>query len=215
MRRDGIVTTVRQQAKGSRAMLWAENEILFFEWNGTPGAPSSGAGLKALDLAQLAAATARYVDHGATLEYLLRSASRLREKNCEGFGLVTSDGSLRGCVWGTVSDGFVLPEVKVKVDALPEDSVILFDRWTPPDAQDHGYGVQLLRLAAGRMREAGKKPWTFCLARDVDTIENLEKSGFHLRRSLVLRRRFGWQSIKSKNLRSDESVAAEVSARVG
>jgi CelD/BcsL family acetyltransferase involved in cellulose biosynthesis len=212
--REGIAVTLRQLTERVAAFLWSETEILFFEWS-SGGVPDSGAAtLKPLDLNQLASAAAQYVDDEATLGYLLHAASRVREGNAEGFGLVDSEGAFLYFAWVTAFEGFFLPELNAKVDAPSADCVMLFDCWTPIGARGHRCYGQTISLIAQRMREKVKKTWIFSPASNVFSVQGLEKAGFQLRYSLVRRRVLGWQTIKGKTPRLDDAQATEVSARV-
>jgi CelD/BcsL family acetyltransferase involved in cellulose biosynthesis len=212
VRRDGIAATVQRLAKRGGACLWSETKILFFEWSGAVLLDSGAAKLESLGLNQLASSASQYVDDEATLAYLLRSASHLRERNADGFGLVDSEGSFLSFVWVAAFDGFFSPELNAKVDAPSADCVMLFDCWSP--AHGHACMGRTISLIADRMREKGKKPWIFNTASNVFSVQDLEKAGFQLRYSLVRRRVLGWQTIKGKTPRLYETRTTEVSARV-
>jgi CelD/BcsL family acetyltransferase involved in cellulose biosynthesis len=219
--RDGSAATLRRLAKRLSAFLWSEAEVWFFEWRG-PGLPDSGANLNVtlnvtlvpLDLNQLASAVSQYVDDEATLAYLLRSASRLRDGNAEGFGLVDAKGVLLHFAWVTAFDEFFLSELNAKAHGPSAGCVMLFDCWTPVSARGHGYYGQTVSRVARRMRDRGKRPWIFSAASNVASLRGLEKSGFQRRYSLVRQRVLGWQRIKGETPKYDEVPAAEVSARV-
>ena len=211
--RDGFTATLQRLAKRVSGFLWSEDEVLFFEWSGAVVPDSVAAKLEPLDLNRLASAASQYVDDKATLAYLLRSASRLRERNAEGFGFVDADGSFRHFAWVMAFDGSFLPELNAKAEAPSADCVILFDGWTPVGGRGQYYW-QTIGIIAERMRGKGKKPWIFCAASNVASIQGLEKAGFQMRYSLKLRRALGWQAIKGKTPRLDEARPVEVSARV-
>jgi hypothetical protein len=212
--RNGVVPALRLLARRISAFLWSKTEVLFFEWSGAAVPESRAATLEAINLNHLASAAERNCDNESFLSYLLLSASHLREKNAEGFGLFDSAGFLLGCAWATTFDGFHVPELNAKVAAPSPDSVMLFDCGGPRIAHHDGYCAQVLSLAAERIRERGKKPWVFSLASDAKAARNLERVGFQRRYSLVRRQMLGWQTIQGKTPEHIESVASEVSARV-
>jgi CelD/BcsL family acetyltransferase involved in cellulose biosynthesis len=212
--RDGVAASLHRLTQRVTASLWSEDEVFFFEWHGTVLPNPGGARLERLDLNHLASAATQLVDDPSTLAYLLRSASRLRDENAEGFGLVDANGAFLHLAWVTGFDGFSLEELHAKVDAPSADCVMLFDCWTPASARGHGYYGQTVSLIAKQMRDNGKKPWIFSAASNLASVRGLEKAGFQRRYSLVRQRTLGWQRIKGKTPRLDEAVAAEVSARV-
>jgi CelD/BcsL family acetyltransferase involved in cellulose biosynthesis len=211
--RVGIAATLQGLIRRVGEFFWSEAEVIFFEW--PSNLPDSGpAELEPLDLNQLALAATRYVDDQPTLAYLLRSASRLRDGNAEGFGLVDAKGALVHFAWVTAFDGFFLSELSAKVDAPSADSVMLFDCWTPVSERGQGFYAQTISRIAKRMLEKGKNPWIFSAATNRASIQGLEKAGFQKRYSLTRQRRLGWQRIKGETPRADDVAVAEVSARV-
>ncbi len=212
--RDGVVATFERLAKRAGSFLWGNDEVLFFEWSGAVTPDAGAAKLEPLDLNHLASAASQDFDDPSTLAYLLRSASRLRNENAEGFGFVDSAETFLHFAWVTDFDGFYLSELNAKVDAPSADCVMLFDCWTPGAARGHGYYGQAISLIAGRMREKGKKPWIFSAASNVASIRGLEKAGFQRRYSLIRRRVLGWQRIRSKVQMLQKAPASAVSARL-
>jgi len=215
--REGSAATFRRLVKRFSAPLWSESEVWFLEWHGpvvSDSRASSSVTLAPLDLNQLASAASRYVDDQSTLAYLLRSASRLRDGNAEGFGLVDGNGALLHFAWVTAFDGFFLSELNAKIDGPSAGCMMLFDCWTPVSARGHGYYGQTVSRIARRIRDKGKSPWIFSAASNVASMRGLEKAGFQRRYSLVRQRVLGWQKIKGETPKYEETPAAEVSARV-
>ncbi len=213
--REGVACMVRQLAKLVSRFFWSAEEMVFFEWMGSIPAGSRSEGLKSLNWMQLASATLQYVDDNATLAYLLRSASRLREKKSEGFAYADSEGFFLSFAWVTDFEGAFVKELgALKAKAPSSNSVLLFDGCSPEAARggDVVY-EQMMALSAERMREKGKKTWAFAWAKDSCSLQRLEKAGFKKRYSLVHRRRLGWQTISGETPMYDESRAAEVTAR--
>jgi CelD/BcsL family acetyltransferase involved in cellulose biosynthesis len=210
--RDGIAATLQRLAKRAGAFLWSEDEVCFFDWRG-PVLHDTSATLEPLDLNHLASAASQYVDDPSTLAYLWRSASRLRDGNAEGFGLVDAKGALLHFAWVTAFDSFFLAELNAKVDGPSAGCVMIFDCWTPVSARGHRYYGRTVSLIAKRVRDQGKSPWIFSAASNVASVRGLEKAGFQKRYSLIRQRALGWQRIKGETPKLEEPVA-EVSARV-
>ena len=212
--RDGIARHAPAFGQASKCSpSGRRTEVCFFEWRG-PVLPDSSATVKALDLNLLASAASQYVDDPSTLAYLLRSASRLRDGNAEGFGMLDANGAVLHFAWATAFDEFFLSELNAKVDGPSAGCVMIFDCWTPVSARGHGYYGQTVGLIAKRMRDRGKSPWIFSAASNLASIRGLEKAGFQRRYSLVRQQVLGWQRIKGETPKLDEAPVAEVSARV-
>lgn len=211
---DGTGATFLWVARRLRELVWLECEVLFYEGCGPALPSSSGLTLRALDLNALASATSQYVDDQATLGYLLRSAPRVQNGMAEGFGLVDVEGKFLHFAWVTAFDGFFLSELQAKVQSPSSDSMMLFDCWTPPAAQGHGYYGQTVELIAERVRCTGKRPWIFSAARNVSSVRGLEKTGFQRRYSLVRQRLLGWERLKGETPKS-ATTREEVTAGAG
>jgi hypothetical protein len=162
----------------------------------------------------LAEAAMESAEDEAALQYLLRSAKRLREGDAEGFALVDDQGRPLHFAWATGFDGFFLSELNARVDAPSADCVMLFDCWTPLGSRGRGYYGRTVSLIAQLLRERGKRPWIFSAASNLASVRGLEKAGFQRRYALVRRRVLGWQTIQGKTPRLDAARCGEVSARV-
>lgn len=212
---DGARATFFWAARRLRELVWLECEVFFYEECG-PALPSSGGlRLRSLDLNALASATSQYVDDEVTLGYLLRAAPRVREGKAEGFGLVNEAGKFLHFAWVTAFDGFFLSELQAKVQSPSPDSMVLFDCWTPPGAQGHGYYGQTVELIAERVRSTGRRSWIFSAASNVASIRGLEKTGFQRRYSLVRRRFLGWERLKGETPKSEVAAREQVTAGAG
>jgi len=212
VRRDGVIGGMSRLTSRTSEFLWSKTEILFFESD--TAAILDASKLQPLSLDHLASAVAESFDNESFLAYMVGSAAHLREKNAEGFGLFDSAGSLLGCVWVASFERFFLPELNAKLDAPSQDCVILFDFWTLSADIKNIYGEQTLTLTAERMRARGKRPWSYSLASDDESLRRLKNAGFQPRYSLFRRRRFGWQTIQGKTPKQTNLVSPEVSARV-
>jgi hypothetical protein len=210
LKRDGALRGLRLLMKRVSALLWSETEIVFLEWSGAISARSGVANLEALNLNQLASAATQKVDDEDTLRYMLRSASRLRERKAEAFGSIDREGTLLGCAWVAPFGGLFLPELNSKVDSPSLDCVMVFDSWS----SDNCTGPEsIMGMIAARMRDQGKRAWTYSLASDDSFIRRVEKDGFKARYSLTRRRILGSQIISGETPSFDKTFS-EVSARV-
>jgi CelD/BcsL family acetyltransferase involved in cellulose biosynthesis len=220
--RDGMALTVKRLAGRLGTAIWSRAAVTFLEWGGMVASAADGGRIESLDLNRLASAVSQYVEDKATLAYLLRCASRWREKSVEGFGFVDANGNLLYFAWVTEFDGFFLSELNSKVEAPSADSVIVFDCWRPDCAGDEAGFERTLALVAQWMWERGKKPWLFSAARsavnstasNLPSLRNLERAGFQPRYSLVCQRILGMQSIIGKTPRTGSVISGEVSTRV-
>jgi CelD/BcsL family acetyltransferase involved in cellulose biosynthesis len=213
--RDGIAGILRRLSTRANAILWARNEVFFFEWSGRGVHPDSGvAKLEPIDLNRLSSFAMQYLHAKSTPAYVLRSASRLRDGDAEGFALISEDGSIVRFGWVAVFDGFLIPELKAKLDTPAANCVMLFDSWPPIGTHSEASYRRMIGLIAERMREKGKKLWIFRAGIDLTSIQDLEKAGFQLRYSLVRRRALGWQTVRRAAPKLQGALVAQGSARI-
>jgi CelD/BcsL family acetyltransferase involved in cellulose biosynthesis len=213
--REGAGAAFSWVARRLRELLWLECEVFFYESCGTVAPSSSGLTLRALDLRALADATSQNVDDEATLDYLLRAATRVQEGKAEGFGLVDEEGKFLHFAWATAFDGFYLSELRAKVQSPSPDSVMLFDCWTPAASLGHGCYGRTVELMAEQVREKGKRPWIFSAASNVASIRGLKKTGFQRRYSLLRQRLLGWERIKGETPKSEAKARQDIAAGAG
>jgi CelD/BcsL family acetyltransferase involved in cellulose biosynthesis len=210
--RDGLAATLRRRATRAVAFFWSKEEIVCFEWVGR-GPAGSSAKLEPIGLSELASAAEQGVDDKRTLAYLLRSASRLRGRSAEGFGLVDARGVFLGFGWVTVFDRF-FPELKAKVDAASADCMVIFECVPAVSASHDTCDSETISRIAERMQEQGKKPWTYGAASNIPLVQHLQKAGFQARYSLVRRRIMGRQTIKRKMPGLDYAPPRKISEHV-
>ena len=195
--------------------LWRRDELFFFDWQNRGPAPANSLNvqLRLLDIGILAVATMECEDDESTLDYLLRSAKRLRTGGMEGFALTTDDGRPLHFVWVAPFDGFCSPDLNATLQASP-DCVMLFDCWTPAALRGRGYYAQSVELIAEKMRANGKQPWTFSAAANVAAIRGLAKTGFQRRYSRVRKRLLWWQTVTRQSSGRGELSAEEVAVHL-
>lgn len=194
------------------APIFSRTEVFFFESDSAVATPVEETSLRPINYDLLAEAAMRYHDDEQTLQYLLRSAERLRRGNVEGFTLVDAEGMPLHFAWATGFDGFFLAELNAAVNAPSANCVMLFDCWTPVPLRGRGHYGLTVALVARLFRERGKKPWIFSAQRNARSLRGLAKSGFQRRYSLVRWRILGWQTVRFKTLALEETVSPEVSA---
>jgi CelD/BcsL family acetyltransferase involved in cellulose biosynthesis len=163
--------------------LFAFSEVLFFEWPGrdSESGASGGLTLRALDFDLTAAAAMHYADEPSTLDYLVRSAQRLRAGNARGFALVTANGTPVHFCWVKDFAGFQMQELDRALQAPDARAVLIFDCFTPPSTRGNAFFVTAISLLADQLRLAGKVPWIFGAARNHASIRGIQKSGFTYR----------------------------------
>jgi CelD/BcsL family acetyltransferase involved in cellulose biosynthesis len=210
--REGAASMFRRLSRAI-ASVWSREEILLFEWTGVVP-DSTTTRMELLDWRGLALATLQYIGDKATLAYLLRSATRLRDKKAEGFGLIDPEGFFVSFAWITDFESASRAELHAIVNPAPADSLLLFDFWTPASRRDRGVVLNpLVTCIAERMQRQGKKVWAFAAAHDAALIKNLKEAGFEQRWSMLRRRVLGWQRLHET--RDHESArAAEVASRI-
>lgn len=193
-----------------RQVFWRE-EVLFFESDTAVAAPVEAGSLRTIDYGLLAGAAMHYCDDDPTLQYLLRSAARLREGNAQGFALVQADETPLHFAWVAGFDHFCVSELNATLHARGADCVMLFDCWTPLALRGHGFCRRTVGLIAQLMREQGKRPWMFSAGKNARWIRGLEKFGFRRVYSVIRWRMLGWQTIQDKTSRLQATSSPEVS----
>lgn len=191
-----------------RRIFWRE-EVFLFESESAVAAPVEAGSVRPIDYQLLADAAMCYHQDEETLQYLLRSAARLRQGTAEGFALVHTDGTPLHFAWATAFDYFLVSELNAKVRAPATDCVMLFDCWTPVALRGRGFLQRTVGLVAQLLRERGKRPWIPSVERN--WLRGLAKFGFQRRHSLVRWRIFGWQAVQYKTLRREPKRSPEVS----
>jgi CelD/BcsL family acetyltransferase involved in cellulose biosynthesis len=170
--------------------IFAFSEVLFFEWpdGGSESRASGALTLRALDFDLAAAAAMHYADEPFTLDYLVRSAQRLRAGNVNGFVLVTTDGTPVHFCWVKDFAGFQMEELERTLQAPDAGAVLIFDCFTPPSTRGNAFFATAISLLAEQLRLAGKAPWIFGAGTNHASIHGIEKSGFTYRFSLGRKR---------------------------
>ena len=155
-------------------------EVLFFDWpaSGVNPKEPSDMTLRPFDSDFLGAAAIHYADDPATLEYLLRSAQRLRSEGDRGFVLLNDEGVPVHFCWVKVFEGFRMAELERTLPAPGADAVMIFDCFTPTAVRGRGFFARAIAALADQLKSEGKAPWIFGAASNQASLRAIEKSGF-------------------------------------
>jgi CelD/BcsL family acetyltransferase involved in cellulose biosynthesis len=190
LRETGLVGLFAWLCRRIWSSLFAFNEVFFFAWPARElDAPASGVlTLRPIDFDLMSVAAMHYADDPDTLNYLVRSAQRLRQGTGSGFALLTSDAIPVHFCWARDFEGFEMEELGRTLPAPGADAVLIFDCFTPPSARGSAFFASSISMLADQLRSAGKVPWIFAAATNRASIRGIEKSGFTYRFRLGHRR---------------------------
>ena len=175
----------------------SHDEVLLFQWplQTNDSAPSEG--LVPLAWEIMAGAAMRYADDRETVDYLLRASARFRLSK-GGYALMGADGVAQHFAWVAPYEGFVMAELKEVLHAPSENSVMIFDCWTPRELRGRGlYGHMIVQLAQ-LLSAGGKDVWIFSAATNRASVAGVEKSGFQVRASLLRRKLLAWANTRQE-----------------
>ena len=144
-----------------------------------------------LSMKLLAAAAIEHENDPETLEYVQRSASRLRRGGTQAFALLNAKGSLVHTCWVAPFDGFQVPGLKHRLAEPAPHSAMLFDPWTC-DSQ-RGRSAELTAIVAAETSQQGHRPW---ICSDREHLALFESTAFVPRFSLIKKKKLflGWSS---------------------
>ena len=194
LREGGVSGLLKWIWRRTASSLFAFDKVQFFDWPATDeGQPaSSGLTLRKLDSDILGAAAISYERDSVTLNYLMRSAHRLRSEESVGFSLLTAEGTPVHFCWARNFEGFEMAELGRTLQAPCANAVMIFDCFTPVSARGHGFFAEAIAALGCRLRSEGKAPWIFGAATNQASLRGIEKSGFALKFSLGRRKMFGF-----------------------
>lgn len=211
LKRQGIASTLRFLAGRVRDFIWSASEVTFYELPFGAG-KSYPAGFEVRDLNwdELAKSAIQYSEDAASLEYLLRSASRLRHSDASGYVLVGAEGQPLHFAWSTAFDAFFLAELSHRVDGPAPDCSMIFDCWTPPAARGHGYYSMAISAIAQKIQEQGRRAWIFSALANVASVHGVEQAGFRKMFTFTRNRLLGLQWTHRSDVRKGPSEASKV-----
>jgi CelD/BcsL family acetyltransferase involved in cellulose biosynthesis len=193
VRREGIGKIPGLLLKKLLAKAFWHDEIVFFEWQRSAPNERAVAGvLKKIDWEILAKSALDHCEDVATIEYLKRSAQRLKhadQKCCQGFVLTSEAGAALHYCWTIDFSGFELGEIQHKLPILPNAQMI-FDCWTPNSMRGMHYYAAALECVAHELNKQGKFGWIFSSTQNAASLNALKKSSFVPRYSIIRRKLF-------------------------
>ncbi len=200
MKEIGTLKTLGWACHRVGTSILARNEVFFYELiTERRLSEAGGLCLTPIDLNLLAGAAMQYENDEGTLAYLLRSAKRLRTKDHFGFALLNTCGEPVHFTWVSPFSGFHVAELNSTVPTPSEDSVILFDSWTPVTLRARRYYALTVGLVAAKMQRQGKRAWIFSAATNTSSVRGLEKMGFQRRFSIIRYKLLWWQQLRQEN----------------
>ncbi len=139
----------------------------------------------------LAETALQHYDDFDALEYLKRSALRLRNskgKSSQGYVLVSQTGERLHYLWVANFSGFHLLEINHSLESIADASMI-FDCWTPKQFRGMHYYRIAIEYLGRELRRQQSSAWIFSAKRNLSSLHALQNSRFEYRYSL-LRRKF-------------------------
>lgn len=185
----GLMGMLKAAGRRVRRRFFSQDRVDFFEWPAHAAAHhQSYPRLERLGSDILGTAALQYGNDPSSLRFLMRSAQRLRSGRGEAFVLVGTDGIPLHFCWVTEFQGFYMAELNRRLDAPCENSVMIFDCFTPEPARGHGFFPQAIALLAAEMKLRGKSVWIFGAETNRSSVRGIEKSGFQYKFTLGRRR---------------------------
>jgi len=186
----GAVATVSYAMARAKATIASADEVAFFEAPPIEVSESESEALRPLSWEALAAAAMSNAGDGQTLQYLIRSAERLRQGRSTGYFLSGQGRVASHFLWVDPYDGFYLSEIDSRLESNdPNDATLencmIFDCWTPVSQRGHGNYATAIRLAADHLQKQKKQAWIFGAVNNEPSVSGILKAGFRYRFSLV------------------------------
>jgi CelD/BcsL family acetyltransferase involved in cellulose biosynthesis len=171
---------------------FGQEQVLLYVWSRTTSAlaPRGNESLVEIDLDLLADAAIHYFDDQDTLNYLLRSASRLHSEQPRGFALLNEASVPVHFCWASPFRDFNMAELKVSVSVAGDDASVIYDCWTPPALRGQNLYSNAISHTAELLASEGRVPWIFSAAENRASIRGIEKSGFRRQGVLVQNKHF-------------------------
>ena len=190
LRETGLPRMVTSVSRRISRSFYSLDEVLVFSWTARAENPmgSCGLTLRRFDSDLLGLAAITYVDDPATMDYLLRSAQRLRSEGDRGFVLLSAEGIPVHFCWAKDFEGFRMPELERTLRAPCADAVMIFDCFTPASVRGRGLFACAIAALADQLNSEGKAPWIFAAASNSTSLQGIKKSGFAYKFTLGRRR---------------------------
>ncbi|MGA2967235.1 MAG: GNAT family N-acetyltransferase [Terriglobales bacterium] len=164
--------------------------------------------LSPLGWENIASAAMYNADDEQTLEYLARSAQRLRQGRAAGYylpgrGLQGQGTQPSHFLWVDLYDGFHLSEIDSRLESSDPSAVMIFDCWTPVAQRGQGHYATAIRWAAAYLQKQQKQVWIFSATGNESSVSGILKAGFVYRFSLVRSRTLWHTRVSSREGTTD------------
>ena len=192
------VATAAQILKRVKRSLVSEDAVAFLEAPEVVKMPEGeSATLYPLTWEHIAAAAMHNADDEQTLQYLMRSARRLRQGSATGYFLDMGCAQPSHFLWVHLYHGFRLSEIDFTLESSDRTAAMIFDCWTPLAQRGHGNYATAIRLLAASLQRQQRRVWIFSAAGNESSLRGILKAGFIYRFSLV-RNRTLWHTTLSR-----------------
>jgi CelD/BcsL family acetyltransferase involved in cellulose biosynthesis len=203
----GAVAAATHALTRVKSSVVSEEEVAFFEAPPMKISENESMTLSPLSWESIASAAMIYADDEQTLEYLARSAQRLKQGRAAGYclqGQGLQERSLQGqgtqpshFLWVDLYDGFHLSEIDSRLESSDPSAAMIFDCWTPVAQRGQGHYATAIRLAAAYLQKQPRQVWIFSAAKNESSLCGILKAGFVYRFSLA-RSRTMWHTTLSR-----------------
>jgi len=211
---EGLSATLAHTARRVRRLVALQDEMLFFEAPATDRLETLNMRLDLVTWENLAEAAIANADDPNTLQYLMRSAARLKDGTTS--GSVLHDPEKQAVHFLAVANvnGFHIGEINHTIAGTESEGMVIFDCWTPARYRGLGYYPLAIRCAAAQLQNNEQRVWTFCAARNTLGIKGILKAGFTYRYSLVRHRRLGQPGIVRRDRTYAPTVTSSLATRL-
>ena len=186
----GVAATATHALTRAKRSVVSEEEVALFEAPPIKISENESTALSPLGWESIASAAMNNADDEQTLEYLMRSAQRLRQGRAAGYCLAGQ--RLQGqaaqpshFLWVDLYDGFHLSEIDSRLESSDPSAAMIFDCWTPAAQRGQGHYATAIRMAAAYLQKQQKQVWIFSAAKNESSLRGILKAGFVYRFSLV------------------------------
>ena len=163
-------------------------QIVFFESIAAGGDSKTDRKIVPTTLAVLAQAAVQYDQDAETHQYLLRSASRMRQREFQGFAALNHDDVPVHFCWVAPFTDFYVSELKRKLSSPRSNSVLIFDCWTPRAVRGAGHYSATIECIAREYQQSGRNVWIFAAETSDASLRGIRRAGFAERFAASVRR---------------------------
>lgn len=211
----GALALAKRVTNRARRAVAAIDEVVFYEFCRARSAQARKEfSLVAIELSILARAAIAYDQDSGAIQYLLRSAARLRSGSAKGLALLNEEGIPLHFCWVAPFQDFQIAELGAKLDEPVPNSMMIFDCWTPVVQRGRGFYGTTIAAVAEQLAADSNRAWIFSAATNAASIRGIEKAGFERRFSLI-RRHFAGISRIVKQTAAAAPVQEQLASAVG